>query len=131
MKLIKERLTEEHKLNEFEYSEENMAFIKNFQFLTLKPTIYLANVSENEAGNPESNVHFNNFKEFVESRNEQFVVLSTQIEYEISKLDIEEQKEFLKELGLEQSGLNTVAKKAFEILGLKTYFTAGPEETHA
>ena len=130
-KKIKERLIKENKLSQFEYSEEEMDFIKGFQFLTLKPTIYLANVSEEEVSKPSLNKKFNDFKTFVESKNENFVVVSAQIEYEISKLEGEDQLMFLEELNLKESGLNLVSRKAFETLGLSTYFTAGPQEIHA
>ncbi|NQX83332.1 MAG: redox-regulated ATPase YchF [Mycoplasmataceae bacterium] len=131
MKLLKERLSQERKLNEFEYSENEIEIINNFKFLTMKPTIYLANVSEEESSDPKTNLYFNTFKNFVENRKEDFVVVSAQIEYEISKLEGNDQKIFLKELNLKESGLNIVAKKAFYTLGLSTYLTSGPEETHA
>lgn len=131
MEKLKERLVSERKLNEFEYTDDEIETIKNFQFLTMKPTIYLANVSEDEASNPESNKNYEPFKNFIENRKEDFVVVSAQIEYEISKLEGEDQKIFLEELNLEESGLNVVAKKAFHTLGLATYLTAGPEEIHA
>ncbi len=131
MEMLRERLTSERKLNEFEYTDEEMAVIKNFQFLTLKPTIYLANVAEGEAGTPESNSNYEAFKNFVSERNEDYVVISAQIEYEISKLEGEDQQMFLDELGLKESGLNIVSKKAFHTLGLSTYLTAGPQEVHA
>lgn len=128
---VRDRLTQEKKLNEFSYSNEEMAIIKNFQFLTLKPTIYLANVAESEASNPNSNPNFENFEKFVNERNEKYVVVSAQIEYEISKLEGEDQIIFLSELNLNESGLNSVSKMAFEALGLGTYLTAGPQEIHA
>ncbi len=131
MELLKERLTSERKLNEFEYSTEEMEMIKNFHFLTMKPTIYLANVSEEEASNPSVNSNYKSFTNFVSERKEDFVVVSAQIEYEISKLEGEDQQMFLDELGLKESGLNIVSKKAFSTLGLSTYLTAGPQEIHA
>ncbi len=131
MNKIKNRLEDGKKLNEFEYIEEELDLIKNFQFLTMKPTIYLANVSEDEAASPEKNKNFSSFEKFVKERKENFVVISAQIEYEISKLEEDEQKIFLEELNLKESGLNIVAKKAFHTLGLATYLTAGPEEIHA
>ncbi len=131
MELLKERLSEERKLNEFEYSEDEMEMIKNFHFLTMKPTIYLANVAEDEASNPESNPNYEKFVSYVNEKNEDFVVISAQIEYEISKLEGDDQQMFLDELGLTESGLNIVSKKAFHTLGLSTYLTAGPQEIHA
>ncbi len=131
METLKERLTSERKLNEFEYSTEELELIKNFQFLTMKPTIYLANVAEEEASNPTVNPHYESFKNFIEGRKEDLVTVSAQIEYEISKLEGEDQQMFLDEMGLTESGLNIVAKKAFYTLGLSTYFTAGVQEVHA
>ncbi len=131
MEKVKSRLIDEKKLNEFDWTEEEMNFIKNFQFLTLKPTIYLANVSEEEASNPSLNKHFEKFSNYVINRSEDYVVISAQIEYEISKLEGEDQEMFLEEMGLKESGLNIVSKKAFSTLGLATYLTAGPQEIHA
>lgn len=131
MELIKERLISEKKLNEFKYTKEELAIIKNFQFLTMKPTIYLANISEEQISTLDNEKNYLLFKEYVEKRNENYLAISSQIEYEISKLGINDQKIFLEELNLTESGLNMVAKKAFYILGLSTYLTAGPEEIHA
>ncbi len=131
METLKERLTQEKKLNEFNYSDEEMVLIKNFHFLTMKPTIYLANVSEEEASDPTLNKNYEKFINFVNDNNEDYVIVSAQIEYEISKLEGEDQIIFLDELGLKESGLNVVAKKSFHTLGLSTYLTAGPQEVHA
>jgi len=131
MEKVKSYLVDEKKLNEFEFSKEEMEFLKPFNFLTQKPMIYLANVAEDEASDPATNKHFESFKNYVETNKEDYVVVSAQIEFEISKLEGEEQKMFLDDLGLKESGLNIVAKGAFNKLGLKTYFTAGPLEIHA
>ena len=131
MQDLKIKLSNGHKLNEYSFSENELIFLDTFQFLTMKPTIYLANVSEDEITNYESNQNFLDFKEKVTSKNEEFLIISAQIEYEISKLNDEEQKMFLQELNLKEKGLNSVSKKAFNSLGLGTYFTAGPEEVHA
>jgi len=131
MEDLKNKLSNEHKLNEFSFSEKELKFLEQFQFLTMKPTIYLANVGEDEISNYEKNPHYIKFKEKIEQRNEQFLIISAQIEYEISKLDDEEQQLFLQELNLKQKGLDSVSKMAFQSLGLGTYFTAGPEEIHA
>ncbi|BDU67853.1 MAG: ribosome-binding ATPase YchF [Candidatus Tyloplasma litorale] len=131
IKKLKKQLEEEKKLIEFQYSTSELEIIKNFQFLTMKPTIYLANISENNVSNYQKDKNFKIFKKYIENKNEDFSVISAQIEYEISKLDNEEQKDFLEELNLKESGLNIVSKKAFKVLNLSTYFTAGKEEIHA
>lgn len=130
-KRIKNNLENNNKISNLELNEEELEFIKNFNFLTMKPTIYLANVSEDESSNPKLNRHFEDFKKHLESIGEEMIIISSQIEYEISKLDEDDQKMFLEEMNLDESGLNIVSRKAFETLGLSTYFTAGPEEVHA
>jgi ribosome-binding ATPase YchF (GTP1/OBG family) len=124
-------LKEEKEISNMELSIEEIHSIKSFSFLTLKPFIYLANVAEGELKNPEQNPHFIAFKKYMEEINGMYVILSTQIEFEISQLPEDDQKMFLDEIGLKESGLNNVSSKAFEILGLRTYFTMGPKEAHA
>ena len=98
----------------------------------MKKTIYLLNVSEDEINIEKSNnKNYIKFKNYIKDSKEDFVVMSAQIEYEISKLPDDEQKMFLEELGLKESGINLVATKAFKTLGLSTYFTAGVQEIHA
>jgi GTP-binding protein YchF len=131
VKKVIDTLKEEKVASSLELSSEELHSIKSFSFLTLKPFIYLANVTEAEVSNPESNPHFAKFKEYMEKIDGMYVVLSTQIEYEISQLPEEDQTIFLEEIGLKESGLNNVSTKAFEVLGLRTYFTMGPKEAHA
>lgn len=131
MKVLRERLENEQKLNEFTYSNEELEIIKGFQFLTIKPTIYLANVAEDEISNLKNNKFYQKFVDFVSEKNENFEFISAQIECEISKLNIEDQIIFLNEIGLKESGLNSLTKKSFKTLGLSTYFTAGEQEIHA
>ena len=91
----------------------------------------MANVAEGELADPNTNPHYEAFKGHMAKIGAEHLVLSAQIEYEIAKLDDEEQQMFLADLGLTESGLNALSTKAFQRLGLRTYFTAGPLEAHA
>ncbi|MBS1518509.1 MAG: redox-regulated ATPase YchF [Bacteroidetes bacterium] len=110
-------------------SEEESQIIKELHLLTDKPVLYVANVDDkNLKGNQYSDL----VKSISEKENAEFLILSVQIESEISQLEsIEEKKEFLKEMGLELSGLDKLIKKGYELLDLITFFTAGEKEVHA
>ncbi|MFM1959920.1 MAG: hypothetical protein RL588_1437 [Pseudomonadota bacterium] len=99
------------------------------QLLTSKPALYVCNVDEASAGSG------NAFSEAVAVRaardNAKTVVISAQIESEIALLDREERAEFLETLGLHEPGLNRLIREAYALLGLQTYFTAGPKEARA
>ncbi len=107
-------------------------FLKQFSFLTLKPFLYLANVSEQKVNNFDSDAFSKKFKEFVKINNASYLVLSAQLEYEISKLASEEEKQiFFAEYNLSDSGLNELTRAAFSALNWKTFLTAGVQEARA
>ena len=110
------------------FNEEEAKLLKGFQLLTIKPVLYVANVSE--AGF-ENNSHLTSIKDFAEVENSEVVAICAEIEAQISKLDIHEKQEFLSEMGQNESGLDKLIKAGYKLLGLQTYFTAGPEEVRA
>ena len=110
------------------FNEEEAKLLKGFQLLTIKPVLYVANVSE---GGFENNPHLTSIKDFAEVENSEVVVICAEIEAQISKLDIQEKQEFLSEMGQNESGLDKLIKAGYKLLGLQTYFTAGPEEVRA
>ena len=110
------------------FNEEEAKLLKGFQLLTIKPVLYVANVSE--AGF-ENNSHLTSIKDFAEVENSEVVAICAEIEAQISKLDIQEKQEFLSEMGQIESGLDKLIKAGYKLLGLQTYFTAGPEEVRA
>jgi len=110
------------------FNEEEAKLLKGFQLLTIKPVLYVANVSE--AGF-ENNSHLTSIKEFAEVENSEVVAICAEIEAQISKLDIQEKQEYLSEMGQNESGLDKLIKAGYKLLGLQTYFTAGPEEVRA
>jgi hypothetical protein len=103
---------------------------KMLQLLTSKPVLYVCNVDENSASSG------NKFSEAVfkkaEAENAKAVIISAEIESEVAQLENEdEKKEFLQTLGLEETGLSKIIKAGYALLGLQTYFTAGPKEVRA
>ena len=110
------------------FNEEEAKLLKGFQLLTIKPVLYVANVSE---GGFENNPHLTSIKDFAEVENSEVVAICAEIEAQISKLDIQEKQEYLSEMGQNESGLDKLIKAGYKLLGLQTYFTAGPEEVRA
>ena len=109
---------------------ENLSEIKSntseFNLITFKPTIYVCNVNE------ESIIGGNEFTEQIKnSFNNEIILISAEIESQISSLSDEDQKEYVQSLGLEESGLNKIIRSGYKTLNLITYFTAGEQETRA
>ncbi len=110
-------------------TSEEFALIKNYSLLTLKPMIYVINVSENEINH--ENDYVKQVKEYAQQTHTPFVVISAKIEEEISGLDDETKAMFMADLGLEESGLDVLIKQTYSLLGLATFFTAGEKEAKA
>lgn len=114
-----------------ELEKDEMVVIQAFNLLTLKPMIYIANMSDEEIVDPEENKHFVSVKTFAEKERNLVVPVCAKIEEELSGLEKEEKVEFLNELGIEESGLDQVIKTAYSILNLCTFLTAGEDECRA
>ncbi len=102
---------------------------KMLQLLTAKPVLYVANVDEDSAAS--GNAYSDKVLTYAAEEGAEAVVISAQIEAEISQLETDEQVEFLDTLGLEEPGLNRLIHAGYNLLGLQTYFTAGPKEARA
>lgn len=113
------------------YSDEEREILKGFSLLSFKPILFAANVSEEEVGNAEGNAYVQQVQEIAQSEGAEVVVICAKIESEIAELDEEEKQVFLADLGLKESGLDRLIKAAFHLLGLMTFFTAGPMEVKA
>lgn len=109
-------------------SDDERKLIKGFGLLTLKPTMYIANVAEDGF---ENNPYLDSVRELADSENAVVVALCNQIEAEISLLEEDERAEFLEAMGMEEPGLNRVIRAGYALLGLQTYFTAGVQEVRA
>ena len=108
----------------------NYAF-KNYHLLTLKPIIYVANVSDSDYSDLDNCKYLNIVKEIAASENAQVIPISCEIEAELSELPTEERIEFLNTLGVNESGLDKIIKATYKLLNLSTFFTVGPDEVRA
>ena len=114
-----------------EFNEEETKILKNFNFLTIKPIIYVANVADSDLSNLDGCKYFQEVKEYAEKEGAQAIAISCEIEAELAKYSKEEKAEFLKSLGADMSGLDKLAKSAYKLLNLSTFFTVGPDEVRA
>ncbi len=113
-------------------TEEEQAWIEESRLLTLKPIIYVANISEGEVGGEyEGNPAYIRLKEHAESEGSEIIAVSAQIEAELAELEGEEKMSFLADLGIEESGLDKLIKSSYALLGLISFLTAGPKEVRA
>ena len=113
-------------------SEEEAAWIEESRLLTMKPIIYVANVSEDEVGGSyEQNEGYQKLKAHAASEGSEIIAVSAQIEAEIAELDGEEKTAFLADLGITESGLDKLIKSGYSLLGLISFLTAGPKEVRA
>ncbi len=113
-------------------SDDEKVVVKSFNLLSLKPIIYVANVSEEEvADDAKDNPYLKQVREFAQTEDAEVVVVSAKIEEEISQFDKEEKIEFLKDMGLDKSGLDKLIQASYKLLGLISFLTAGPMESRA
>ena len=115
-------------LRSLTFTIEEDKLLKSFQLLTTKPVLYVANVSENGLI---ENQYLEQIISFADDENAKVVVICADIEEDISKLENLEKKEYLQELGQTETGLDKLVKAGYELLGLRTFFTAGPKEVRA
>ncbi len=121
-------LEEGRSLRTLSFNEEELKLLKGFQLLTIKPVLYVANVNEDGF---ESNPFLSEIYDIANEEGSEVVPICAELEAEISGLVNEEKIEFLKELGLEESGLDRLSRAGYKLLGLHTYFTAGEKEVRA
>ncbi len=127
---IKETLEAGKSARTLDLNEEELDLIKDSFLLTLKPILYIANVSEDQLGNDNDEL-VNKVKEYASKENANVIPLCVKIEEELSSLDGEDKKEMLEALGLEESGLDKVIKASYDLLGLMSFLTAGEPEVRA
>ena len=128
LKKAKDALEKAIPLREISFTDDEKLKLKAFQFLTLKPIIYMANIDESNLALPDNN-YVLALKEY--AKNSKVIKMCAKVESELSELSIEEKEEMLAMLGIKASGLDDLINATYELLGLKTYFTVGPEEVRA
>jgi len=121
-------LNEGNNLNQLDIEHELM---QELNLLTDKPILFVVNVSEEDISNPDNSIELLKLQKYFNTRNEKYINICSSLEQEISNLDENEQKEYLKEFGVEEPVLNSLIRKAYKMLSLHTFFTAGPEEIRA
>ena len=131
LRRIKKSLDEAKPARTIELNDDELAIIHDTNLLTLKPTLYVANVSEDEVADYEKNSYVKKVQSLAKDEGNEVVVICAKVESEIAELDDDEAKEFLNELGLNSSGLDRLIHKAFDLLGLMTFLTSGPDECRA
>lgn len=128
---LKEAFNQGKAARSLTYSDEEREILKSFPLLTLKPVLYVANVSEEGLADIADNPYVQQVKEIAAQESAEAVIVCAQIEAEIAELEDDEKEIFLQDLGLEESGLDRLIRVAFHLLGLMTFFTAGPMEVKA
>ncbi len=131
LKIIHETLLQNQPIRTINFNENEQFAIKHFNFLTNKPMLYVANISEEEIADYDGNEYVKKIKDFAANEASEVVVISAKIESELSELEDEEKLMFLEELGVNEPGLDKLIKRSYFLLGLETYFTAGPKEVRA
>ena len=125
---INDALNKNQNIRSLSFTKEETEYLKQFNFLTSKPVIYVCNVKDDEVNNPESNAHYLAVKEYAGKEGSEVVPICAAIEEELSGLSKEEKLEFLNDLGINKSGLDELILKAYKTLGLETFFTVGKDE---
>ena len=130
LKKIKEALLQNIPVRKIELTEDELDAIKSFNLITLKPVIYVANVSEEDIMNG-GNQFYERVCEYAKAENSEVVMICAKIESELAELNDEEKKEFLNDLGISESGMEQLIRKTYSLLGLATFFTVGSDEVKA
>lgn len=112
-------------------SEDDLAVIRELNLITLKPVLYLLNISEDDIADPMKNEYVKKASEEAEKEDAKWIPISAEIEEEISELVPEEAKMFLADLGEDEPGVNHLIRAAYSMLGLINFFTVGPDECRA
>lgn len=128
---IKKALEDGKSARTLDLSDEEKEVIKDAFLLTMKPILYISNVSENDLENPFENEYVKKVKEYASLENAEVIPLCVKLEEELSTLDKEDKIEMLNELGLSESGLDKVIKASYKLLGLMSFLTAGEPEVRA
>jgi len=128
---LKEAFESEMPARGVDLTDDEKLLVRDLHLLTIKPVLYVANVSEDQVNNFDDNPYVKQVQEFAEKEASEVIVISAKVESEIAELDGEDKELFLEELGIKESGLDRLIRAAYKLLGLVTYFTAGVQEVRA
>ena len=128
---VKQTLEQGKSARSLNLNEEEKEILKDSFLLTMKPILYIANVSEEQLAQGKEDENVKKVVEYAKQENAEVIPLCVKIEEELASLEDDEQKEMLEALGLEESGLNKVIKASYDLLGLMSFLTAGEPEVRA
>ena len=132
LEYIKTNLEKGVPVRRMEFNPDKQKIVKSMFLLTAKPVIYAANISEKDIDRDLADLELvQKVISYAEKEHSEVVAICAKIEEEIAQLDIEEKETFLEELGIKQSGLENLVKASYKLLGLISFFTAGPKEVRA
>ena len=129
-KKVRDALQNGKPARSWEYTDEELEIVRDRFLLTMKPILYVANVSEDQLLD-ENDANVNSVKEYAKQDKAEVIKLCVKIEEELSSLEGNDKKEMLEALGLEESGLDKVIKASYDLLGLMSFLTAGEPEVRA
>ena len=129
-KKLKDVLENGKPARSLDLDDEEKAIVKDAFLITMKPILYVANISEDDLGK-EDNEYVKEVKKYASEEGNLAISLSVKVEEDLSTLEGEEEKEMLEVYGLEESGLDSVVRASYDLLGLMSYLTAGKQECRA
>lgn len=132
LKRVKETLENGKCARSMEFSDDERAMLSDVELLTLKPVIYVANISENQlADDFTSTEEYKALKAHAQSEGSELIYICAQIEAELAELSGDDKKAFLDDLGIKESGLDALIRASYKLLGYISFLTAGPKEVRA
>jgi len=132
LKRVKAALEEGISARAVELNDEERGFLSDVALLSMKPIIYVANISEDQIGNAFKTTNtYAQLNEIAKSEGAQLLTICAGVESELAELEGEEKEEFLSDLGIEESGLDALIKASYTLLGYISFLTAGPKEVRA
>ena len=129
LRKAQEALGQNKALRGVDFTKEERLAIKSYNFLTLKPIIYMANINEEDINT--DNEYVKKVEEYAKAEGAKVIKVCAKIEEELSQLDDQDHQDMLEALGIEMSGLDQLIKATYDLLGLATYFTVGKDEVRA
>ena len=132
LKRVKEALENGISARALEYTDEELALLSDVELLSMKPVIYVGNISEDQIGDSFKETDaYKQIKAHADSEGAEFITICAEIESELAELDGDDKKAFLEDLGIKESGLDSLIKASYKLLGLISFLTAGPKEVRA
>lgn len=128
---VKAHLEDGKPVRTMDMTDDEKEVLADIYLLTVKPVIYIANVSESQIPNIENDEYVNKVKEYAKNENAEVISLCAKLEEDLSVLEDEDKTELMKDYGIEESGLDKLIKASYSLLGLISFLTCGKDETRA